>query len=243
MREEQQGLRQLRVTVSQLVARWSEAWLFLPHRCRRAGVGYRLTRAGPLLRRPRRRPVPRGGLRTGRPVLADATGDRGADALRARPAGLARLAADPRLRHRLLLHGHGLDAVRRHRRLAGDVRPGGGVLRPARPGPRAVHAAPLVAALVSAVVGRHRDVAQRLAVLGHAVRPPRLRDRRHALGGGAALDRDDRRQPAGRPDRYDARLAGARGPVAPPQRRAGRGRPGCRDPAARGGESRPRHGG
>jgi apolipoprotein N-acyltransferase len=43
MREEPRGRRQLRVIVSQAVARWSEVLSFLPHRCRRARVGYGLT--------------------------------------------------------------------------------------------------------------------------------------------------------------------------------------------------------
>ena len=43
MREEPRGRRQLRVIVSQAVARWSEVLSFLPHRCRRACVGYGLT--------------------------------------------------------------------------------------------------------------------------------------------------------------------------------------------------------
>lgn len=43
MREEPRGLRQLRVILSQMVARWSEASPFLPHRCRRTRVGYRLS--------------------------------------------------------------------------------------------------------------------------------------------------------------------------------------------------------
>jgi apolipoprotein N-acyltransferase len=43
MREEPRGRRQLRAIVSQAVARWSEVLSFLPHRCRRARVGYGLT--------------------------------------------------------------------------------------------------------------------------------------------------------------------------------------------------------
>lgn len=43
MREEPRGRRQLRVIVSQSVARWSEVLSFLPHRCRRARVGYGLS--------------------------------------------------------------------------------------------------------------------------------------------------------------------------------------------------------
>jgi apolipoprotein N-acyltransferase len=41
MREEPRGARQLRAIVSQAVVRWSEAPLFLPHRCRQGTVGYR----------------------------------------------------------------------------------------------------------------------------------------------------------------------------------------------------------
>ncbi len=43
MREEPRGRRQLRVIASQAIARRSEAPSFLPHRCRCAPVGYRLT--------------------------------------------------------------------------------------------------------------------------------------------------------------------------------------------------------
>ena len=43
MREGPRRLRQLRVILSQTVARWSEAPSSLPHRCRRAAVGYGLS--------------------------------------------------------------------------------------------------------------------------------------------------------------------------------------------------------
>ncbi len=43
MREGPGGRRQLRAIVSQTVVCWSEASSFLPHRCRRAGVGYGLS--------------------------------------------------------------------------------------------------------------------------------------------------------------------------------------------------------
>ena len=43
MREEPRGRRQLRAILRQMVARWSEAPPFLPHRCRRTRVGYGLS--------------------------------------------------------------------------------------------------------------------------------------------------------------------------------------------------------
>ena len=132
--------------------------------------------------------------------------------LRAAPG----VAPEPGLRGRLRLRRDGLDALRRHGRLDRDVRHGGGLLRAARHRDLVEHAAARVAGPRRAVVGRDRDVAQRLPLQRDAVRPAGLRDRRHAVGRRPAVDRHGGRQPPRRTDRHDARVGRAAGALAHP---------------------------
>ena len=207
MREEPRGRRQLRVIVSQAVARWSEAPAFLPHPAGARRVGYGL--AVPL----RCLLALVGGL-----VLAAAFEPVGQSWLM--PPAIAALVLSVRglgpgrAWIPTLLFGITFSyAVMVWMRAVGTdawiamcaleaaffVPLGLGLSWSLR-----LRAWPLWAALWWVGI---ETLAQRVPVQRHAVRTARLRHRRHPLGRRAALDRDDRRELPRRAHRYDARVA------------------------------------